>query len=303
MIQLDKPDQKLKETAVLRHCIILKTGIKSATVSASLAPGRTLGEGIYWKCKRIAKKSSGWHLSDIVVWDLQRDFAESSSNTSFCSYSCTVTYLSHPGCTIWEFPWSFSIHSCSTVPLAIARSKYFPTSGSPDKTLNIFFRDRDDPFDRDRDKEMAILIVEFANQKRKAGLNKSEAAFWGCCCTTETNFNWLPWPRFFGAMPIALGIGSRRLKARVTFWEIVVVGGPPVLFGPYTLLSFHPCMFLMSSKKGKARDYWYFDWTPMKKNAFWWKQCWISFILVCSYFFIDKCAKKLDCGWRKLALL
>ena len=55
---------------------------KSATISASLAPGKTLGDGIA-EMRRIAKHTLTDESFNTSLAGTSRDFAESSSNTMF----------------------------------------------------------------------------------------------------------------------------------------------------------------------------------------------------------------------------
>lgn len=211
---------------------------KSATVTASLAPGRTLGEGIK-TMQSISKKV----LDDTFQTSLfgpSRDFAESSSNTSFALILALLLIYLILAAQFESFRDPFII--MLTVPLAIAGA--ILSLWITGQTLNIF-------------SEIGmilligivtkngILIVEFANQKRKAGLNKFDAAFEAAAARLRPILM-TSLATVFGAMPIALALGAGA-SSRVPL-GIVVVGG--LLFSLVLTLFVIPSMYvLMASKK------------------------------------------------------
>jgi len=217
---------------------------KSATISASLAQGKTLGEGIA-SMQRIAKET----LDDSFNTGLlgpSRDFAESSSNTSFAFVLALVLIYLILSAQFESFidPLIIMI----TVPLAVtgALLSLF-IFGS---TLNIF-------------SEIGmimlvglvtkngILIVEFANQKRKQGLSKTEAAFEAAAARLRPILM-TSLATIFGAMPIALALGAGAQSR--TPLGIVVVGG--LLFSLILTLFVIPSMYIMmSGKKEQIPDY------------------------------------------------
>ena len=139
---------------------------KSATVSATLAQGKTLGEGIA-AMRKIAKKvlDGTFHTE---LSGPSRDFAESSSNTSFALVLALLFIYLILASQFESFREPFII--MLTVPLAMAGAML--SLWLFGMTLNIF-------------SEIGmimlvglvtkngILIVEFANQKRKTGLAKA----------------------------------------------------------------------------------------------------------------------------------
>jgi hydrophobe/amphiphile efflux-1 (HAE1) family protein len=217
---------------------------KSATISASLAQGKTLGEGIA-AMKRIGKET----LDDTFQTDLlgpSRDFAESSSNTSFAFVLALVLIYLILSAQFESFidPLIIMI----TVPLAVtgALLSLF-IFGS---TLNIF-------------SEIGmimlvglvtkngILIVEFANQKRKQGLSKYDAAFEAAAARLRPILM-TSLATIFGAMPIALAMGAGAQSR--TPLGIVVVGG--LLFSLILTLFVIPAMYvMMSGKREQVPEY------------------------------------------------
>ncbi len=92
-----------------------------------------------------------------------------------------------------------------------------------------------------------ILIVEFANQKRKAGLAKTEAAIEAAAARLRPILM-TSLATIFGAMPIALGLGAGA-ESRMPL-GIVVVGG--LFFALVLTLFVIPGYVCFDSKKQKA---------------------------------------------------
>jgi hydrophobe/amphiphile efflux-1 (HAE1) family protein len=241
LIQLDnliKMDEN-SEPPILYHF----NRYKSATMSATLAKGKTLGEGID-EMKRIADKllDSSFTTS---LYGTSRDFAESSSNISFAILLALILIYLILAAQFESFRDPFII--MLTVPLAIAGALL--SLWICGKTLNIF-------------SEIGIimliglvtkngiLIVEFANQKRKAGLQKAEAAFEAAVARLRPILM-TSLATIFGALPIALALGSSG-HSRVPL-GIVVVGG--LLFALILTLFIIPVMYiLMSGNKNMKQD-------------------------------------------------
>ena len=211
---------------------------KSATVSASLAPGKTLGEGIA-SMQRIA----GQLLDNSFETSLlgpSRDFAESSSNTSFALLLALVLIYLILAAQFESFRDPFII--MLTVPLAIAGALF--SLWAFGMTLNIF-------------SEIGmimlvglvtkngILIVEWANQKRKAGLSKAEAAFEAAVARLRPILM-TSLATIFGALPIALALGAGA-QSRKPLGVVIVFG---LLFALIFTLFVIPAMYtIMSGKK------------------------------------------------------
>jgi len=211
---------------------------KSATVMASLAKGRTLGEGID-EMRKIASKLLDTSFQTSLLGP-SRDFAESSSNTFFALILAIVLIYLILAAQFESFIDPFII--ILTVPLAIAGALL--SLWLLGKTLNIF-------------SEIGmimliglvtkngILIVEFANQKRKAGLNKSEAAFEAAAARLRPILM-TSLATIFGALPIAMALGAGA-QSRVPLGIVVVYG---LLFALIFTLFVIPVMYtLMSTYK------------------------------------------------------
>ncbi|MCX6246265.1 MAG: efflux RND transporter permease subunit [Bacteroidetes bacterium] len=210
---------------------------KSATVSASLAPGRTLGEGIA-EMQKISKKV----LDETFHTDLlgpSRDFAESSSNTSFALILALLLIYLILAAQFESFRDPFII--MLTVPMAIAGALI--SLWVFGQTLNIFSEIGMIMLIGIVTKN-GILIVEFSNQKRKAGLGKAEAAFEAAAARLRPILM-TSLATIFGAMPIALALGAGA-HSRMSM-GIVVVGG--LFFALILTLFVIPAMYVLMATR------------------------------------------------------
>jgi hydrophobe/amphiphile efflux-1 (HAE1) family protein len=213
---------------------------KAATISASLAQGRTLSEGI-GEMRRIAKGL----LDDTFQTELlgpSRDFAESSSNTSFALLLALVLIYLILAAQFESFRDPLII--MITVPFAIAGALL--SLWLFGMTLNIFSEIGMIMLIGIVTKN-GILIVEFANQKRRKGLEKSEAAFEAAAARLRPILM-TSLATIFGALPIALALGAGA-HSRVPM-GIVIVGG--LLFALILTLFVVPVMYILIS--GKMRE-------------------------------------------------
>lgn len=209
---------------------------KSATVSASLAPGKTMGDGIT-EMRRIGDKL----LDETFSTDLNgasRDFAESSSNTSFAFLLALILVYLVLAAQFESFIDPLVI--MFTVPLAIAGALL--SLWMFNQTINIF-------------SEIGIimliglvtkngiLIVEFANQKREEGVEKIEAV------VTASTMRLRPilmtsLATALGAVPIAFAIGAGS-QSRIPL-GIVIIGG--IMFSLLLTLFVIPAMYAIMSR-------------------------------------------------------
>jgi multidrug efflux pump subunit AcrB len=131
-----------------------------------------------------------------------------------------------------------------TVPLAIAGALF--SLWALGKTLNIFSEIGIIMLIGIVTKN-GILIVEFSNQKRKAGLAKAEAAFEAAAARLRPILM-TSLATIFGAMPIALAIGAGA-QSRVSMGIVIVFG---LLFALILTLFVVPTMYvLMAGNKEK----------------------------------------------------
>jgi hydrophobe/amphiphile efflux-1 (HAE1) family protein len=206
---------------------------KSATVSATLAPGKTLGEGID-AMRRIAKNVLDGSFNTALAGQ-SRDFAESSSNTAFAFALALLFIYLILAFQFESFRDPFII--MLTVPLAVAGALL--SLWAFGQTLNIFSQIGLIMLIGLVTKN-GILIVEFANQKRKAGLKKYEAVHEAAAARLRPILM-TSLATIFGAMPIALGLGTGA-QSRMPM-GIVVAGG--LFFALVLTLFVIPVMYLL----------------------------------------------------------
>lgn len=217
---------------------------KSATVSASLAPGFTLGEGIAEMEKIAATLLDNSFQTSLL--GPSRDFAESASNTSFALLFALILIYLILAAQFESFRDPFII--MLTVPLAISGALL--SLWIFNQTLNIFSQIGMIMLIGIVTKN-GILIVEFANQKRKLGLSKAEAAFEASAGRLRPILM-TSLATIFGALPIALALGAGA-TSRVPM-GIVIVGG--LLFSLILTLFIIPVMYviLASNKRSQASE-------------------------------------------------
>lgn len=213
---------------------------KSATVSAGLAPGATIGDGIK-EMQRIAKDvlKDPTFSSDLA--GPSRDFAESSSNIIYAfAFALLLIYLVLAA----QFE-SFKdpLVVMFTVPLAIAGA--FLSLWLFNQTLNIFSEIGMITLVGLVTKN-GILIVEFANQRMEHGLTKYEAVIEAATSRLRPILM-TSLAVVLGSVPIAFALGAGA-KSR-TALGIVIMGG--MLFSLVLTLYVIPVMYVLISPKTK----------------------------------------------------
>lgn len=214
---------------------------KSATVSAGLAPGKTLGDGIK-AMNNIASRLLDESFATSLAGS-SRDFAESSGNTLFAFILALLLIFLVLAAQFESFIDPFVI--MLTVPLAIAGAVLSLFIFG--QTLNIFSQIGMIMLIGLVTKN-GILIVEFANKKQSAGMNKTEAV------TEAATARMRPilmtsLTMTLGALPIALSLGAAA-TSRIPL-GIVLVGG--ILFSLVLTLYVIPAMYtFLSAKKKKS---------------------------------------------------
>jgi multidrug efflux pump len=209
----------------------------SATVSATPAPGKTIGDGLnamYAIADRVLDESFTTALAG-----QSKEFKESSSSLLFAfGLALVLIYLVLAG----QFE-SFRdpLIIMFTVPLALAGALlslwYFK------QTLNIFSQIGMIMLIGLVTKN-AILIVEFANQKKEQGLNKLEAVKQAA----EQRFRPIlmtALSTILGTLPIALALGAGA-ESRVSM-GIAVIGGMMIATG--LTLYIIPAIYAFFSKE------------------------------------------------------
>lgn len=213
---------------------------KSATISAAPAPGKTLGEGL-----EVMERIAAEVLDDSFQTDLSgpsRDFRESSGNTSYAFLLALMLIYLILAAQFESFRDPLII--MLTVPLAIAGA--YLSLSITDNTFNIFSQIGMIMLIGLVTKN-GILIVEFANQKRDAGMPKSQAV-WEAAQARLRPILMTTLATALGALPIALSFGAAS-TSRIGL-GVVVVGG--LMFSLILTLFVIPAMYLFLS--GKKRN-------------------------------------------------
>ncbi len=213
---------------------------KAATISASLADGMTVGDGIKAMQKiadKLLDKSYTTSLSGA-----SRDYAESSSNIVFAFSLALVLIYLVLSAQFESFLDPFTI--MLTVPLALAGALL--SLWVFNQTLNIF-------------SEIGmimliglvtkngILIVEFANKKREHGLGKREAVVEAAAQRLRPILM-TSLATSLGALPIALSLGASS-TSRIPLGIVVVCG---IMFSLVLTLFVIPAVYTYISGKHKV---------------------------------------------------
>jgi len=215
---------------------------KSATISASLAEGKTIGDGV------VAMQAIGDKLLDesfqTSLSGPSRDFSESSSNTAFAFVLALLLIYLVLAAQFESFKDPFII--MITVPLAIAGAVLCLWIFN--QTLNIFSEIGMITLIGLVTKN-GILIVEFANKKREVGINKFQAVV-DAATQRLRPILMTSLATSLGALPIALSMGDAA-SSRVPL-GIVIVGG--IVFSLILTLFVIPAIYTYVSGKHKTRE-------------------------------------------------
>lgn len=215
---------------------------KAATISASLADGKTVGDGV--KAMDIIGKKLLDESYQTSLTGPSRDYAESSSNIAFAFALALMLIYLILAAQFESFVDPLII--MITVPLALAGALLSLFIFG--QTLNIF-------------SEIGmimliglvtkngILIVEFANKKREEGANKMDAILHASQQRLRPILM-TSLATSLGALPIALGLGASS-TSRVPL-GIVVVGG--ILFSLILTLFIIPAIYTYLSGKHKGEE-------------------------------------------------
>ena len=215
---------------------------KAATISASLADGKTVGDGVK-AMDAIGKKLLDESYQTSLTGP-SRDYAESSSNIAFAFALALMLIYLILAAQFESFVDPLII--MITVPLALAGALLSLFIFG--QTFNIF-------------SEIGmimliglvtkngILIVEFANKKREEGANKMDAILHASQQRLRPILM-TSLATSLGALPIALGLGASS-TSRVPL-GIVVVGG--ILFSLILTLFIIPAIYTYLSGKHKGEE-------------------------------------------------
>jgi multidrug efflux pump len=204
---------------------------------ANLAPGRTLGEGIT-EMKRIGKKVLDESFSTDLAGN-SRDFAESSSSIWFAFGLALVFVYLVLAAQFESFRSPLII--MTTVPFALSGALF--TLWYFNQTSNIFSQIGMIMLVGLVAKN-GILIVEFANQRRRAGMELFEAVI-DAAASRFRPILMTSLTIILGALPIALALGAGA-KSRMSM-GIAIIGG--MLFSLVLSLYIVPSVYTFISGK------------------------------------------------------
>ncbi|MFA6945328.1 MAG: efflux RND transporter permease subunit, partial [Pedobacter sp.] len=211
----------------------------SATVSAGLAPGKSIGDGI-----EVMDKAAAKILDDTFTTDLggeSRDYRESSSNTLFAFALALLLVYLILAAQFESFVDPFII--ILTVPMAVAGA--FLSLWLFGQTWNIFSQIGTIMLIGLVTKN-GILIVEFANQLKEQGKPIAEAIIEASVARLRPILM-TSLAIALGALPIAMALGAAA-KSRMSM-GIVIIGG--TLFSLILTLYVIPAVYSMWSRKHK----------------------------------------------------
>ncbi len=214
----------------------------AATVSAGLASGKTIGDGI-----KVMKEISAKLLDDsfsTALTGASRDFEESSSNIFFALILALVLIYLVLAAQFESFRDPLVI--MLTVPLAFAGALfslwYF------NQTMNIFSQIGIIMLIGLVTKN-GILIVEFANQLQERGESKANAILHAASARLRPILM-TTLATALGALPIALALGAGAVSRMGM--GIVIIGG--LLFSLSLTLFVIPAMYSFIAKTRKHHD-------------------------------------------------
>jgi multidrug efflux pump len=215
---------------------------QSATVSAGLAPGKTIGDGIK-AMDQIAAEVLDEHFTTSLT-GASRDYSESSSNILFAFVLALVLIYLLLAAQFESFLEPLII--MLTVPMALSGALfslwYF------NQTLNIFSQIGMIMLIGLVTKN-GILIVEFANQLRERGMKIREALIEASTARLRPILM-TSLATMLGALPIALALGAGS-KSRMGM-GIVIIGG--LLLAMVLTLFVIPAMYSFFIKDKKHAE-------------------------------------------------
>jgi multidrug efflux pump len=211
----------------------------AATISSGLAPGKTISEGLA-EMDRIADEVLDDTFRTALAGD-SKDFQESSSSLMFAFLLALVLIFLVLSAQFESFKDPFIV--MMTVPLAITGALLFMWYFNI--TMNIFSQIGIIMLIGLVSKN-GILMVEFANQRKRSGMKKIEAIKYAAAARFRpilmTSLSTI-----LGVMPLALGFGEGA-QSRVAM-GVAVVGG--LVLSTFLTLFVVPAIYCYVSTENK----------------------------------------------------
>jgi multidrug efflux pump len=214
----------------------------AATVSSGLAEGKTISQGLD-EMDKIADKVLDETFRTALAGD-SKDFKESSSSLMF-AFSLALVLIFLVLAAQFE-SFKDPIIVMMTVPLAVTGALIFMWYF--DITMNIFSQIGIIMLIGLVSKN-GILIVEFANQRKAAGMSKLEAIRYAAAARFRPILM-TSLATIFGILPLALGLGEGA-QSRVAM-GITVVGG--MTLSTFLTLFIVPAVYLMIATETKKEN-------------------------------------------------
>ena len=241
MIQFDNLVTLTEETAPPQ--LYRYNRFVAATVSAGLVPGKTISEGLA-EMDKIADEVLDDSFRTALAGD-SKDFRESSSSLMFAFVLALILIFLVLAAQFESFKDPLIV--MMTVPLALTGALIFMWYF--DITMNIFSQIGIIMLIGLVSKN-GILIVEFANQRKNAGMSKLEAIK-GSAAARFRPILMTSLATIFGISPLALGLGEGA-QSRVAMGTAVIGG---MVFATFLSLYIVPAIYtFISSETKKSVD-------------------------------------------------
>jgi len=240
MIQMDNLVELTEETAPPQ--LYRYNRFVSATISAGLAKGKTIGQGIE-EMDKIAKEVLDDTFRTALAGD-SKDFKESSSSLAFAFVFAIILIFLVLAAQFESFRDPFVV--MTTVPLAVTGALIFMWYFGI--TMNIFSEIGIIMLIGLVSKN-GILLVEFANQRKNAGMSKYDAIKYAAAARLRPILM-TSLATILGIMPLALGLGEGA-QSRIAMGTAVVGG---MIFSTFLTLFIVPAMYTFISKDNKMPE-------------------------------------------------